>query len=346
MVAGADSDTVPVENLSNVMRVRPFEAKRQHGTLVRRLTMDGQAIYAPESLISARVQRIFMRLHICMIERRHPVQRCSQADSLEDWRCTCLEFVRRRIVGHPVAGHDFDHLAAPLIGPRTIQRFCCPIERADARRAIEFVPGHDIPVTPERLNIDLQMDRSLAAIGQHFSANFMREAANLGHVRHAAEHIAHMGNRDHTRFRTNCFRQVCHVQRTIFVQAHPFQDSAMALPQEMPRNDVGMMLHDGEDNLVARLNPGGERRGDKVDAFRRPLGVYDIFCRRRVEECSDFLTRGLIGLGGLVRQGVNATMHIGICRARLVCDLVDHRIRFLRTGSIVQIHQRLAIHFT
>ena len=48
-----------------------------------------------------------------------------------------------------------------------------------------------------------------------------------------------------------------HILRVEFAQIRdidPFQHRALALAQEMPRHDVGMMLHDGENDFTARLD--------------------------------------------------------------------------------------------
>src|SRR5438552_18718859 len=66
---------------------------------------------------------------------------------------------------------------------------------------------------------------------------------------------------------------------------HPFQHGALALPQEMPRHDIGMMLHDAEHDLIARLYAGREKSGsDQIDRFRAALGEDDLILAVRIEE--------------------------------------------------------------
>ena len=49
-------------------------------------------------------------------------------------------------------------------------------------------------------------------------------------------------------------------------------------------------------------------------------------------------------LGSLLREEVHATMYIGIHRIVLVCNGIYHLAGLLRSGSIVQINQWLAIY--
>ena len=291
----------------------------------------------------ASIERRLVRHHIRMIKGGHPVQRRPQADGLKNRRGAGLEFMRSRIVGDPIAGHDLDHLAATLIRPRPVQGLRRAIQRADAGRSIQLVPGHDIPVAAQRLDIDLQMHGSLTAVSQNFRADLMGQSADFCHVRHRAKHIAHMRQGNHARLRTDSPRQVFHVQRTVRVQANPFQHGPVALPQEMPGHDIGVMFHHRQNDFIPWLDTPCQRGGNKVDAFRRALGENYVLRTRCIQEFPDFLTRRFIGLGGLVRQRMNAPMDIRIGRARLVRDPVDDGVRLLRAGRIVQIDQRLAV---
>jgi hypothetical protein len=56
------------------------------------------------------------------------------------------------------------------------------------------------------------------------------------------------------------------VEGAVIVHRHPDQHRALALAQEMPRHDVGMVLHDGEHDLVALPDIGhAPAIGDRVD---------------------------------------------------------------------------------
>jgi len=63
-----------------------------------------------------------------------------------------------------------------------------------------------------------------------------------------------------------------------------------------------------------------------------------------MQEIARGFAPGFIGFGCLVRQRMNAPMHIRIRRPALVRDSIDHRIRLLCARGIIEVDQRLAIH--
>ncbi len=66
------------------------------------------------------------------------------------------------------------------------------------------------------------------------------------------------------------------IQPPLIGYVEPTQHSAGALCQELPRNDVGMVLHDRDDDLVARSERGSERVRAEVECLRGVLGEHDF----------------------------------------------------------------------
>ena len=66
---------------------------------------------------------------------------------------------------------------------------------------------------------------------------------------------------------------------------------------------------------------------------------------RRVEEAAHRLARLFIGIGRGVRQEMQAAMDVGVFLGIGVLDRVEHRLRLLRRGAVVEIDQRLAVDF-
>ena len=53
----------------------------------------------------------------------------------------------------------------------------------------------------------------------------------------------------------------------------------------------------------------------------------------------------LLAVGGELRQGVHATVHIGLDVVVAADDAVDHAAGRLAGGSVVEIDERTAVHF-
>ena len=69
------------------------------------------------------------------------------------------------------------------------------------------------------------------------------------------------------------------------------QAGALALAQKMPGDDVGVMLHFGDDDFVAFANVGAEAGGDEIDRLRAALGEDDFLNLGGVDEAARQISR-------------------------------------------------------
>ena len=153
-----------------------------------------------------------------------------------------------------------------------------------------------------------------------------------------------MGDRDHLGARREQLLEFVDQEIALVVDRRPFEHRALALAQEVPGHDVGMVLHDREHDLVAGLDAlAPERVGDQVDGLGGVAGEDDLFRARRVEEGADFLARALVGFGRGVGEVMQAAVHIGVFGGVGMLEAVEHRLRLLRRGGVVEIDERLAV---
>jgi len=112
----------------------------------------------------------------------------------------------------------------------------------------------------------------------------------------------------------------------------------------LPRNDVRMVLHFGDDNAIASGQLGAAKGiSDQVDSLGRALHKHNFFGRCRINKCGGLLTNVFHLLGSFNAEGVDPTVHGGVVML-IECTLaVDNLTRFLRTGSAVKVSQRLTI---
>ena len=104
-----------------------------------------------------------------------------------------------------------------------------------------------------------------------------------------------------------------------------------------------MMLHLGDNNLVAWLQHLAERVGHEIDRLGRTARKNDLVDRTGIEKTAHILTRFLEFLGGFIGQGVKAPVHIGVGGTIDAGHALDDEFRLLGRGRIVQIDQRPAI---
>ena len=106
----------------------------------------------------------------------------------------------------------------------------------------------------------------------------MRELHHLLHRHDGAERVRHVGDRDHLGARAEQLLEFVDQEIAVVVDRRPFEHRALPLAQEMPRHDVGVVLHDREHDLVALLQPlAAEGIGDQVDRLGGVAGEDDLF---------------------------------------------------------------------
>ena len=108
-------------------------------------------------------------------------------------------------------------------------------------------------------------------------------------------------------------RKLIERERAILAHRHETQARAGSLRQELPRHEIAVVFHFGEQDHVSgpeKFSAPGLR--DEVDAFRRPAGENDFVRTRRVEIARHALPCTFVGLGGARTQLVQTAMHIGV----------------------------------
>ena len=124
----------------------------------------------------------------------------------------------------------------------------------------------------------------------------------------------------------------------------PDLDAALG-GEDLPRHDVGVVLHVREHDGIAltQVGPGPGVR-DEVDGLGGVAHVDDLVRVRGVDEARDLGARGLERGGGLLRDRVHAAVHVGVVLAVVAVHRVEHRERLLRRGRGVEVDEALAVH--
>ena len=125
---------------------------------------------------------------------------------------------------------------------------------------------------------------------------------------------------------------------------NPPQDSALALTVEVPRHDVGVVLHHAQHDLVAGADVSEAEAGrNEIDRLGRRPGENDLLMRLGVDESTHSLSGRLVSLGRRVGEIMQAAVNVRILMLIGVSQAVDDLLRLLGRGRIIEIDQRLAI---
>ena len=122
-----------------------------------------------------------------------------------------------------------------------------------------------------------------------------------------------MRERDHARARREPPLELLAHDVAALVDRRDDQARAGLLADHLPRHEVRVVLHLGDEHLVARPQPRPRvRLRHEVDRLGRPAHEHDLARRGGVEEAAHRLARRLVGGGRLLGERVHAAVHVRV----------------------------------
>ena len=201
-------------------------------------------------------------------EAVHVVDRGAQADRAGDVRRAGFEFVRQLVVSCLLECDGTDHVAAALIRRHGVEQRRFAVQHADAGRPVNLVAGEGVEIAVERLHVHLHVRHGLRAIHQHGNVVAVRQFDHSLERIDRAERIRDVRDGDQLRSRPEQFRKFVEQQLAVVVDRSDAKLGALFVAQNLPRHDVGVMLHCGDQHFVAGLNVGAAKGlRDQIDAF-------------------------------------------------------------------------------
>jgi hypothetical protein len=134
------------------------------------------------------------------------------------------------------------------------------------------------------------------------------------------------------------------IERAVLEDRCDAQPRPALFAQHLPRYDVGVVLHLGDEHLVARAQvrsaPAG---GDQVDRLGGVADEHDLARLASAQEARDALACGFVALRRERRELVHAAMDVRVRVARELRHRVDHRARLLGARARVEIGEALPV---
>ena len=196
--------------------------------------------------------------------------------------------------------------------------------------------GEEIRV--QRLHIHRHMRGALRAVHDDHRALFMRHLRDFPHWIFAAQDVGNLRNGDDLRLVGEELLHLFQVQPPVRLALHELELRAGLLTDHLPRQQIAVVLHDGHQHLVPRLDAAqAVAVGDKVQALGGVAGEDDLLGALGADERPHRLARILIDPRGLHAQRVQAAQGIGIVLAVKLCFRVDDALRALRRGRVIEI---------
>src|SRR5262249_26652463 len=109
------------------------------------------------------------------------------------------------------------------------------------------------------------------------------------------------------------------------------------------RDEVRVMLHLGDDDVVAGAHGPADGLRDQIDALGGPPREHDLLAGARADERAHGIARRLVEGRRLLAQRVNGAMDVGVAPRVVLADGVDARGGFVAGRGRVQIHEGMAV---
>ncbi len=244
-----------------------------------------------------------------------------------------------------VEGDRGDHVAAALVRRHAVQQRRLAVEHTRPSRPEHLVAREGIKVGVQLLHIDGHVRRSLGAVDERDRAGRVRLPHDLGNRDNRPERVRHVDHRDDARAIGEEAVELVEPQLPAVVNRHRPERRTRLRAHELPRDDVGVVLHPGDEHLVTRLQeraaPGLR---DQVDAVRTPAREDDLAAVCRVDEPLQQHARTFVGSRRPLAEHVRGAVDVRVGRRVVVGRGVDDRLRLLGRVRIVQVHERVPVH--
>ena len=104
----------------------------------------------------------------------------------------------------------------------------------------------------------------------------------------------------------------------------------------LPRHDIGVVLHFGENDVVTRFQRGAAPTvGYQINGFGCSTSEDDIALAGSPDKCCNLAANGIVGFGSALPQFVNGTMNICAIVAMKLLNGIQDLLRYLSRRGII-----------
>ena len=239
------------------------------------------------------------------------------------------------------------HLSTTLIGGHGIAPLLFTIQHTYAGRSVHLVCREYVEIGIEALHIDSKVGNALRTVYLDGNVVGVSISNSLFYGVDCAQYIRCMHYADQSRTLGKEVAKCLHVQLAALIDGDDTQFYIFTTLQQLPRNNVGVVLHRGNNHLVAIVQK----------CFAK--GVCHKVYRLGSTACEDYLVAVLcidkalysfagilVCIGSLLAQRVHTAVHIGVYATVAIGNAIDDTLRVLRCGSVVEVYEGLAVYLS
>ena len=173
--------------------------------------------------------------------------------------------------------------------------------------------GADQKIHPELMHSHWFMGQALTGIEQDKSSMLRGQADHLIHRIAATQGVTDMHQGHQPGSTRELTAQVFKIKGAMFGHTDMTEHTSSALGQQLPRHKIAVMLHHGEEHLVARLEIGiAPGAGYKIDRLAGISGENDLAGTSRCNKTSRDQSCAFKRLCGTGAELMGPAMHIGV----------------------------------
>ncbi len=149
--------------------------------------------------------------------------------------------------------------------------------------AEHLVAAERVEVAAERLDVDRHVRHGLRPVDQHERPGGVRHLDHLADRVDRAERVRDVGERDELRLQAQEHLEDVEPEHAVVGDRDELEVAVLLLDEELPRDEVGVVLHLGQDDRVAAADVApAPRVRDEVDRLGRVAREDDLVrCRGR-----------------------------------------------------------------
>ena len=171
----------------------------------------------------------------------------------------------------------------------------------------------------------------------------MGKTYHVFHGIYRTQHVRHVSHAYQPRPLIEQFFVFFLYEHALIGHGNDAQTDTTAFTQQLPRHDIRVMLHFGDDDLITLVQQFAERGCHQIDALRGAACKDDFAHLVGPDEAAHAVASLFHTFGHLLRQVVHPTMDVGVhCHIQFALGVND-TLRLLRRGRVVEIHQRFAV---
>ena len=119
-----------------------------------------------------------------------------------------------------------------------------------------------------------------------------------------------------------------------------FEDGLLAFAEHLPGHDIRVVFESADEDLVALVDIClAEREREGIETVRCTFGEDDLIAALGMDEVRYHLSRLFVMTRRYLTQMMHATVNITVPRGISFHDGIQHGLRLLTRGGVIQVHQ-------